>query len=340
LANQSEAAEIFAAAEKLPGQLIDLPRNPVPAGATAGMCTGYDGHGLRYALWDATRGPRRGTICILEGRTEFIEKYFETIGDLRRRGFAVAVMDWRGQGGSARPVGDPRKGHITSFREYDRDLRCFMRDIVLPDCPPPFIALGHSMGSHIALRSMAEPGCWFEAAVLAAPMVELTRDVLGFPRGLVEFYARLGVAGRFARSYVHGGSDDPGYTAVFEDNILTTDPERFRRNRQIERAAPDLLLGSPTIGWLDAALRSMRYMRRDEFPAHVRVPALIFGAGEDRIVDTRATEQLAARMKSATYILLPDARHEILQENDDIRARFWATFDAYLDIPADGAVVA
>ncbi len=312
----------------------------MPSGVTFGMFPGYDDHELRYALWSATRGPRRGTVLIFEGRTEFIEKYFETIGELRRRGFAVAVMDWRGQGGSARPIGDPRKGHIASFTEYDRDLRCFMRDIVLPDCPPPFIALGHSMGSHIALRNMAEAGSWFESAVLLAPMIELTREVLGFPRGLVEFYARLGVASRFARSYVHGGSDDPGYSAVFEDNILTTDTERFRRNRQIERAAPDLLLGSPTIGWLDAAMRSMAYMRRDDFPARVRVPALIFGAGEDRIVDTRATERLAARMKSATYILLADARHEILQENNDIRARFWATFDAYINIPQDDAVVA
>lgn len=333
------AADLDGTDEKVM-QLVGLPRNPVPTGAVSGMFPGYDGHQLRYALWQATRGPRRGTICIFEGRTEFIEKYFETVGDLRRRGFAVAIMDWRGQGGSARPVGDPRKGHITTFHEYDRDLRIFMRDIVLPDCPPPFIALGHSMGSHIALRNMAEPGSWFESAVLAAPMVELTREVLGFPRGLVEFYARLGVASRFARSYVHGGSDDPGYSANFEDNILTSDPERFRRNLQIERAAPDLLLGSPTIGWLDAAMRSMRYMRREDFPARVRVPALIFGAGEDRIVDTGATERLTARLKSATYVLLPDARHEILQENDDIRARFWATFDAYFDIPGTTASVA
>ena len=31
-----------------------------------------------------------------------IEKYFEVVGELRRRGFAVAVLDWRGQGGSSR----------------------------------------------------------------------------------------------------------------------------------------------------------------------------------------------------------------------------------------------
>jgi lysophospholipase len=304
------------------------------------MFEGYDGHLLRYAIWQATRGPRRGTVCLFEGRTEYIEKYFETVSDLRRRGFAVAIMDWRGQGGSARPVGDPRKGHVADFSEYDRDLRCFMRNIVLPDCPPPFIALGHSMGGHIALRNMAEPGSWFERAVLCAPMVELTAEVLGFPRVLVQIYARLGVASRFAKSYVRGGSDSPGYSAEFEGNMLTSDRERFRRNTEIERTAPQLLLGSPTIGWLDAALRSIGRMRDPNFPQKVRVPCLLFGAGQDRIVDTRASELFAARLKSATYVRLPDARHEILQENDDIRARFWATFDAYFDIPQRAAIVA
>ena len=28
-----------------------------------------------------------------------------------------------------------------------------MKDIVLPDCPPPFIALAHSMGGNVLLRN-------------------------------------------------------------------------------------------------------------------------------------------------------------------------------------------
>jgi lysophospholipase len=29
---------------------------------------------------------------------------------------------------------------------------------------------------------------------------------------------------------------------------------------------------------------------------------------------------------------LPQARHEILQETDELRLRFWAAFDAYLGV--------
>ena len=80
--------------------------------------------------------------CILHGRTEFIEKYFETINDLRRRGFAVATFDSRGQGGSGRLLGNPRKGHVRDFADHVNDFETVMQEVVLPDCPPPYYVLG------------------------------------------------------------------------------------------------------------------------------------------------------------------------------------------------------
>ena len=143
-------------------QLVNLAKNPIPSGVVSGFFNSYDGAPLRYAIWSASRSPMRGTVCLFGGRTEFIEKYFEVVADLRRRGFAVATMDWRGQGGSVRALDDRRKGHVTSFAQYDRDLVRFMRDIVLPDCPPPYIALAHSMGGHIMLRAARMIDSWFD----------------------------------------------------------------------------------------------------------------------------------------------------------------------------------
>ena len=122
-------------------QLVSLATNPVPSGAVVGVFNSYDGAPLRFARWEATRGPRRGTVCVMSGRGEFIEKYFEVIAELRRRGFAVAIFDWRGQGGSYRALADKSRGHIASFQVHDRDLVRFMKEIVLPDCPPPYVAL-------------------------------------------------------------------------------------------------------------------------------------------------------------------------------------------------------
>jgi lysophospholipase len=57
----------------------------------------------------------------------------------------------------------------------------------------------------------------------------------------------------------------------------------------------------------------------------------------DRIVSTQAIEEFALRLKVGTHLLIPQAQHEILQETDEVRQRFWAVFDAYFGANASAA---
>jgi len=154
----------------LPVKLVSIPANPVPEGIVTGTLKTPDGVSLRFARWLPPAG-RRGTVCILPGRSEWIEKYFETVRDLRARGFAVAILDWRGQGLSDRALPDRRRGHVRNFSEYDLDLETLMREVVLPDCPPPLFAIGHSMGATVLLRAAFQGHRWFDRIVLSAPMI-------------------------------------------------------------------------------------------------------------------------------------------------------------------------
>src|SRR5581483_7014275 len=88
-------------------KLVSIPANPVPAGATVGTVKTSDGVVLRFARFEPPAG-RKGTLVVLQGRAEFIEKYFEVVHDARSRGFAVAMLDWRGQGFSERALGNAR----------------------------------------------------------------------------------------------------------------------------------------------------------------------------------------------------------------------------------------
>ena len=313
-------------------KLVALAKNPVPGGAVPGELKARDGARLRFVRWEATRGPRRGTVCLFGGRGEFVEKYFEVVADLRRRGFAVATMDWRGQGGSSRLLANPKKGHIGSFREYEDDITRFMKEIVLPDCPPPFVALGHSMGANILLRNAARPGSWFERMILISPMIALSDERVGHPQALARAYAEIGCLLGFGRSYIKGGSDTVVEQGPFEGNLLTSDRERWNRNKAVLDTNPALGLGSPTIGWLRAAYRSMALVSAEGFAASIRVPMMVFVAGKDQIVSPRAIEDFSVGLKVGTHVLLPSARHEILQEADSIRLRFWAAFDAYMGL--------
>ncbi|MEO0619770.1 MAG: alpha/beta hydrolase [Pseudomonadota bacterium] len=311
-------------------ELVNLVKNPVPSGGMCGHFKGFDGAPLRYAVWPATRRPSHGTVCLFNGRTEFIEKYFEVIADLRRRGFSVATMDWRGQGGSVRELPNRLKGHIASFADYDRDLVRFMKDVVLPDCPPPYIALAHSMGGNILLRAARMTDSWFERMVVLAPMVALHPTSLGVP----EFAARLytGAASLIggATRFVRGGSEDVIQRMPYENNPLTSDRRRFERAKLILEAAPELAVGAPTNGWLRAAFRSMDEVSAARYPLDVRVPILFIIAGEDRIVLPEAIENLSVSLKVGTNVVIPHSEHEVLMEQDAIRQQFWAAFDAHL----------
>ena len=315
-------------------ELVGLAKNPVPSGAVVGALTAPDGIGLRYARWDANQSPHRGTVCLFGGRTEFIEKYFEVVADLRRRGFAVASMDWRGQGGSDRMLANPRKGHVRSFAEYDADLALFMREIVLPDCPPPYVGLAHSMGGNILLRAAARPGLWFEKIVLSAPMIRLNERALPTSRAITRMVSAAASMLGAATAYAGNGSDDYGETWPFEGNAVTTDLERYARNNAIVVAEPRLGLGSPTYGWMRAAFASMRAITTREHLANIKVPILFVLGGDDPIADSPLVEDYATRLKLARSVTVAYARHEILQERDDLRQQFWAAFDAFAGVGA------
>jgi lysophospholipase len=290
-----------------------------------------DGVRLRTASWEPAPGvSRRGVCAILDGHTEFLEKFVEVVDELAERGFAGAILDWRGQGGSERGLSDPLKAHVTGFADYDTDLRVFMDEVIIPltQGQGSPLALAHSMGAHILLRALHADPQMFRAAVMIAPMLRL--ETSGYPgslvRALSSAHGRLGLS----QNWVWGMWRRDPLRLRFEDNRVTSDRARFARTQNLLAANPALRLAGPSWGWLEAAYRSMAAMRRPGFAESITTPCLVLGAGRDRIVSTAAIRDFANRLPHGTYIELADAEHEILMENDSIRARFWAALDAFV----------
>jgi lysophospholipase len=290
---------------------------------------GRDGKSLRIAtLLPSPELTPRGVCVLLHGQTEFIEKYLEVIGELSSRGFTVATLDWRGQGGSVRALDNPLKAHIADFSQYLSDLQVFMDKVVhnLTDRPP--IALAHSMGAHILLRAMHDRPRQFSAAVLSAPM--LRAQTRGYPARLARLMCFAeNLAGRGSQ-WVLGMKDRDPLKMTFADQLVTSDRARFHRTQMFLREHPNLRLAGPTWGWLEAAYRSMDIAMSPGYAEAILTPTLVFGAGRDRIVDTAATREFAARLPNGRYEELADAEHEILMENDSVRARVWDAFDAFV----------
>jgi lysophospholipase len=307
-------------------RLIETPDNPAPSGAVATEIRAVDGMRLRVARWHPD-GEAIGAVVVCAGRAEFIEKYFETIGELLARRFAVVAFDWRGQGWSGRELDNSFKGHIDDFSLYERDLDAVREQVLEPFCPRPWFGLGHSMGAAILLAQARHARSPFERLALIGPMIGI--HGLRFPkasRALTETLDTIGLGGAF----VPRGGAANALTLPFEGNPLTSDFARFRRNANIVAAAPTLAVGAPTIGWLNAAFRLMSGFEDPEYPRRILTPSIVFAAGGDRVVDGRAVERFSIRLKAGRYLPIPLARHEILMERDMFRQQFWSGFDAFI----------
>lgn len=306
--------------------LATLPDFPAPPDPVVEMLPSAGGLRVRTVRWDAEATPVQGTVCLLTGRAEFVEKYFEVVAELRQRGFAVVAFDWRGQGGSDRPLANPRKGHVDDFDDFQADL-FVVHEAVVSRMPGPHFALAHSMGGAVLTGALARRPDLFARAVVTAPMFEIAR--LRRPRWAHALAATLDTLG-FGGAFIPAGGETPVMTKPFEDNPLSRDPHRYERTGQLIAANPYLGLGDPTIGWVHAAFRAMAPLRDPNFPLALRTPMLIVAGARDRVTVTAAAERFAARLRGGRALILPDAEHEILMERDSVREVFWAAFDAFV----------
>jgi len=307
-------------------ELVATPQNPIPPGASCFTLAASDGVALRMALFKP-KIPVRGTVALFQGRAEFIEKYFETIGELLARGFEVATLDWRGQGGSMRELANPRKGHIDDFDQYQRDLAALIARMARLDCPKPWFALAHSMGGAVLLEYAHRGGDAFHRLVVTAPMLDIYG--LRFPRGARWLANTLDTLG-FGAMFIPGGGGASLMELPFEGNILTSDPARLARNAEALAKAPILAIGDPTVGWTNSAFRQMARFSQIDYAYNWRTPTLLFASGRERLVSNIAIERFVQRLDLAQLVVIPGARHEILMERDELRAQFFAAFDAFV----------
>ncbi len=316
--------------------LTSTPDNPAPPGAIEADIATSDGVRLRTARWEGAH-PVRGTVAMFGGRGEFIEKYFEVAADLLARGFCVVLVDWRGQGGSERPLRNPRKGHVDDFSLFERDLEAVAEQVLAPHCPRPWFGLGHSMGAAVLLTADVAGRSPFDRLVLTSPMIAVKGiNHRGPALYLVEALDALGLGGAFAPGY----GPKNLWSAPFEGNVVTTDKARFSRIAWLAATAPDRGIGGPTVGWAHAAFRALARFDDPAFARATRTPTLIVAAGADRVTDTRAAERFATRMRMGRIVVIDGAEHEILIERDPLRDQFWAAFDAFVpgsDKPRDTA---
>ena len=307
-------------------EIVQPGGRPLPAALEPRLKTYFIEHKgvrLRVMLATAVTDNPRGSIIFSPGRTEFIEKYFETTADLIQRGFNVLMVDPRGQGLSERILDDGLKSYIDNYQTYADDL-AFAAEEFAPLLPRPHIAMGHSMGGTIVLQSVLSGALNPDAVICSTPMLGLFDLETPLMRAVIVAFSRLG----FDKRNLPFQAQRSGLPVPFQGNKLTSDKERYRYWASFFQSTPRLRVGPPTYGWIRASLASMAYVNRNA--ANFKIPGLMVGAGADPIVDPASVERFA-KNSGCGYVVIPGALHEVFLERDVFRDEAFAKIDAFLD---------
>lgn len=300
---------------------LSLPVLALPAGAEIKWHVMHDGWKIRTALWLPPAA--RYAVVLVGGRSDFIEKYAELIGDLLAHNFAVATFDWRGQGLSGRMTVEPFRSHLSSFDDLKKDLIQVVDDIFVPHLQArtgnSVNVLAHSMGGLVTLLALHDCPRLFKRAVLLAPMCGIkTKPV---PVSLARYWAKSAVDANQGQHFAFGQKAyGPDYSSKWRQLRLTSDIERYAMDARMIEANPALAMGGVSYGWLNAAFEAFETMKTPGFAEVITLPTRIFLSEYEKIVDNQATERIARRLLNCRISIVSGACHEIYRERDVIRS--------------------
>lgn len=283
------------------------------------------GHRIRYGYFF----PRdcKAYVFILPGLSEFIEKYFEVAHDLIKRNLGVVILDWHAQGKSSRPLPNPHKRHCESFDNDLLDLE-YLINLVKKENPSlPLVMLSHSMGGAIGLRFLQQYPGVFKCAAFSAPLLGI-KDTKSYPPVLLSILLLL--LSPFSKNYIPGGSNwRQNMRKSDGTDILSSDPLRSGIHNAWCLKDISLQVGSPTIGWLRAAIHTISKIKNDKHK--VAIPVLFALASNEQVVDNESALAFCKDLPNCYLLEISQSRHEILMEQNTYRNQFFMAFYKLLE---------
>jgi acylglycerol lipase len=267
----------------------------------------FAGHGGLRLYWQAwlPEGEVRAVLLVAHGYAEHSGRYGNLIEAMVPRGFALYALDHRGHGRSEGP-----RGHVGRFAEFIADLHALRVRAEEGQRGKPLVVLGHSMGGLIAIHYLLSHASGVDGAVLSSPAL----GILNEPPRVLRWVARI-------LSWIAPRTS-------FQSNVA---PELLSRDPAVGRAYAD----DPLVH-RRASVRFFTEFKRAIRNAHGRaaeivLPLLVLQAGDDRLVDARATESFAQKVGSERKELQLYAGffHEIFNEPE--KNRVFADLERWLE---------
>jgi alpha-beta hydrolase superfamily lysophospholipase len=232
----------------------------------------------------------RGRLLAVHGLGEHSGRFEGLAARANQAGMHFFSLDLRGHGRSP-----GRRGHAGSFERLLTDLDRFRRRTGNGEAKLPTVFLGHSLGGLIVGRYVQEFGFpSLSGAVLVAPFVDLAMRPPAWKLRLAALADR----------WVPALTMDNG---IRSDLLFRTAEERAARDEDplVHRRVSARL-------WGDMRREATILVRR---AGQSRAPVLIQLPGDDRVVSTSASRDLAMRFGGDTEVIeYEDAYHDLYRD--------------------------
>lgn len=276
------------------------------------MVPGKDGKELFVSVFPA-ESPK-GTVIIVHGFTENVEKYLEIIHALHKAGYTVGMHDARGHGRSFREPGvDSVTGdtHVEHFDDYVEDLEVLM-ETAYKDLPSPRFMLCHSMGGAVGALYLEKHPDSFAGAVLSSPMIAPFTNGIPTPLAFA-ICAGMKAIGRGKHRILMS----PGYTG--HEDFATSAAKckaRFEWFDEIKFQEKLFHNYSPTFGWTVESIKVTNRILKEGEVEKITAPVLVMQASDDHSVLNGPMDTFVARLKNGRKERFEGERHEIFRGVD------------------------
>lgn len=245
----------------------------------------------RYHLGDLSKPP----LIILHGQGEHTGRYEKFKHKLESLGIPIALFDYRGHGQS-----EGEEDYVETFAHYLEDVSAFMAHIhEKHGMQSKGILFGHSLGGLVAVQWALQHPKDLRGLILSSPCLGLR-----LPGFLISFNQWMN---RYFPRFIYRNVVYPWY--------LTHDPEELAQYR-----ADDLIHRKISARLTDEMIKCLRQLEETKefsfsFPVH------ILAAGDERVVDLKATEKFYQRLHcpNKSLKIYPGHYHEIFHEIEQDR---------------------
>lgn len=266
-------------------------------------CFGYqvvDGYQLATHYYQPSEKPC-GTVLALHGYFDHSGLYRHLIEYCLQRNYALLTYDLPGHG-----LSTGGEGEIDDFLEYVQVLSHYVG--LAQALPGPLHIAGSSTGGAIIMEYLAEQRLNkvtspFSSILLLAPLVRPVKwSKLLFMYHTMRFFVRS-----VERSFVESSHDQAFVKFVEYDDPL--------QNRRVAAS------------WIGALIRWVGRFKR----VRLELSPVVIQGGEDETIDWQYNLKMIKRnFQDPKVHFIPEARHQLVNESEEIRAQVFAYLDQYL----------